>query len=75
MAQADGTFGLNRGWYEDPSHWRTFNQFFARHLKSADQWPIAAADHSIVVSPVDSIPQGIWAINNTSRVSRNRASR
>jgi hypothetical protein len=69
MAQADGTFGLNRGWYEDPSHWRTFNQFFARHLKSAEQRPIAAsADHSIVVSPVDSIPQGIWAIDNTSRV-------
>ena len=69
MAQADGTFGLNRGWYEDPSHWRTFNQFFARHLKSAEQRPIAAsADHSIVVSPVDSIPEGVWAIDNTSRV-------
>jgi phosphatidylserine decarboxylase len=69
MAEADGTFGLNRGWYEDPSHWRTFNQFFARHLKSAEQRPIAAsADHSIVVSPVDSIPEGTWAIDNTSRV-------
>jgi phosphatidylserine decarboxylase len=69
MAQADGTFGLNRGWYEDPSHWRTFNQFFARLLKSADQRPIAAsADESIVVSPVDSIPEGIWAIDNNSRV-------
>src|SRR2546422_1380923 len=69
MAQADGTFGLNRGWYEDPSHWRTFNQFFARRLKSADQRPIvASADQSIVVSPVDSIPQGMWAIDNTSRV-------
>lgn len=69
MAQADSTFGLNRGWYEDPSHWRTFNEFFARHLKSADQRPIAAsADQSILVSPVDSIPEGIWAIDNTSRV-------
>jgi phosphatidylserine decarboxylase len=69
MAQADGTFGLNRGWYEDPSHWRTFNQFFARHLKSADQRPIvASADQSIVVSPVDAIPQGMWAIDNNSRV-------
>jgi phosphatidylserine decarboxylase len=69
MAQADGTFGLNRGWYEDPSHWRTFNQFFARHLKSADQRPIAAsADQSIVVSPVDAIPEGVWAIDNTSHV-------
>jgi phosphatidylserine decarboxylase len=69
MAQADATFGLNRGWYEDPSHWRTFNQFFARQLKSPEQRPItAAADHSIVVSPVDSIPEGTWPIDNTSRV-------
>ena len=64
-----GVFGLNRGWYEDPSQWRTLNQFFARRLKSADQRPIAApADESIVVSPVDAIPQGIWGIDNTSRV-------
>lgn len=69
MAQADGAFGLNRGWYEDPSHWRTFNQFFSRHLKSPEQRPVAAsADHSIVVSPVDSIPEGTWAIDDSSRV-------
>jgi len=69
LAQADESFGLNRGWYEDPSQWRTFNQFFARRLKSADQRPIAApADESIVVSPVDAIPQGVWAIDNSSRV-------
>ena len=69
LAQAEGRFGLNRGWYEDPSHWRTFNQFFARSLKSADQRPIAApADESIVISPVDAIPEGVWAIDNSSRV-------
>jgi phosphatidylserine decarboxylase len=69
LAQASGRFGLNRGWYEDPSHWRTFNQFFARSLKSADQRPIAApADESIVISPVDAIPEGVWAIDNSSRV-------
>src|SRR5262249_10110034 len=69
LAHADETFGPSRGWYEDPSHWRTFNQFFARRLKSADQRPIAApADDSIVVSPVDAIPEGVWAIDNSSRV-------
>jgi len=68
MAQADPSFGLNRGWYEDPSHWKTFNQFFARQLKSPDQRPIAApSDQSSVVSPVDAIPEGVWAIDNTSR--------
>ena len=69
LAQSDRIFGLNRDWYEDPSHWRTFNQFFARRLKSVDQRPIAApGDESIVVSPVDAIPQGVWAIDNNSRV-------
>jgi phosphatidylserine decarboxylase len=69
MAQADESFGLKRGWYEDPSHWKTFNQFFARQLKSADQRPISApADASVVVSPVDAIPEGVWAIDSNSRV-------
>jgi phosphatidylserine decarboxylase precursor len=69
MAQADESFGLKRGWYEDPSHWKTFNQFFARHLKSADQRPIASpAEASVVVSPVDGIPEGAWAIDSNSRV-------
>lgn len=69
LAQADGIFGLNHGWYEEASHWRTFNQFFARHLRSVDVRPIAApADESIVASPVDAIPQGVWTIDNSSRV-------
>jgi phosphatidylserine decarboxylase len=66
------TFGLNRGWYEDPSQWKTFNQFFARHLKSIDQRPIAApGDESIVASPVDAIPQGSWTIDHSSRLIEN----
>ena len=69
LAQADEIFGLGRGWYEDPSQWKTFNQFFARRLKSADQRPIAApGDESIVASPVDAAPQGVWAIDDSSRV-------
>lgn len=41
LAMADETFGLSKGWYEDPSRWKTFNQFFARYLKS----PISALLH------------------------------
>lgn len=68
MAQADSSFGLNHGWYEDPSHWKTFNQFFARKLKSPDQRPIdSPTDQSIVVSPVDAIPEAVWDIDSTSR--------
>lgn len=69
MALQDARFGLDRGWYEDPSKWTTFNQFFARHLASANQRPIAQpADSSVVVAPADSVPQGVWAIDADSNL-------
>ena len=69
LALADGSFGLSKGWYEDSSRWMTFNQFFTRRLKSPDQRPIASrTDESIVVSPVDAIPQGVWAIDSRSQL-------
>ncbi|HEY7641601.1 MAG TPA: phosphatidylserine decarboxylase [Steroidobacteraceae bacterium] len=69
LAQADSIFGLDHGWYEDSANWKSFNQFFARKLRSPSQRPIAApADDSVVASPVDSIPQGLWAIDQNSRV-------
>lgn len=68
-ALADERFGLQKGWYEDPSRWKTFNDFFARRLKSPDQRPITSPDDpSIVVSPADSKPQGIWKIDGNSNI-------
>ena len=65
----DESFGLHKGWYEDPSKWRTFNDFFARHLKSPDQRSIASPnDPSIVSSPADSKPQGVWKIDRNSNI-------
>lgn len=59
--------GMTKGWYEDPSNWHSFNDFFARRLASPDQRPIASPnDNSIVVSPADSEPQGIWDIDENS---------
>ena len=55
--------------YESPDSWKTFNQFFARYLSSPDQRPIAAqADGSVVVSPADAQPQGVWAIDGDSNL-------
>jgi phosphatidylserine decarboxylase len=72
LAVADESFGLSKGWYEDSSRWMTFNQFFTRRLKSPDQRPIASrTDESIVVSPVDGIPQGVWAIDSSSHLIAN----
>lgn len=68
-ALADTSFGLQKGWYEDPSKWKTFNDFFARYLKSPDQRPIASPNNkSIVSSPADSRPQGIWKIDGNSAI-------
>jgi phosphatidylserine decarboxylase precursor len=68
-ALEDERFGLQKSWYEDPSKWKTFNDFFARYLKSPDQRPIASPnDPSIVSSPADSKPQGVWKIDKYSRI-------
>jgi phosphatidylserine decarboxylase len=69
MALTDDKFGLTKDWYEDPSNWTTFNQFFSRYLKSPDKRPIdSPGDSTIVVSPADAIPEGIWAIDASSNI-------
>ena len=69
MALNDPNFGLQNDWYEDPSNWKTFNQFFARYLKTPNMRPIASPDlDSVVVSFADSEPQGVWAIDSTSNL-------
>ncbi len=71
-ALQDERFGLQKGWYEDPSKWKTFNDFFARYLKSPDQRPITSPnDPSIVSSPADSTPQGVWKIDKDSNIVSN----
>jgi phosphatidylserine decarboxylase len=68
-ALSDPEFGLDKGWYESPSNWHTFNQFFARYLKSPDMRPIASPDDpSVVTSPADSVPQGVWPIDKDSNI-------
>ncbi|MCF7970870.1 MAG: phosphatidylserine decarboxylase [Methylococcaceae bacterium] len=66
----DPRFGLQKGWYESSSHWKTFNAFFSRYLKSIDARPIASPeDPTIVVAPADSVPQGAWAIDKDSNIN------
>lgn len=53
------------GEYEDPSNWKSFNDFFVRRLSSKDKRPISAKnDDSVVVFPGDSVTQGVWTISN-----------
>ena len=66
----DPLFGLQKGWYEPSSNWKTFNDFFCRYLQSTDMRPIASPDDSaVVVAPADSVPQGTWAIDENSNIS------
>ncbi|MEP1032974.1 phosphatidylserine decarboxylase [Ekhidna sp.] len=72
MALADVKFGLQNDWYESPKNWKTFNQFFARKLKSAESRPISSPNlDSIVVSYADSEPQGQWPIDSSSLIIQN----
>ena len=69
LALSDEKFGLLKGWYEDPENWNTFNEFFARHLKSESMRPVASPeDDSIVASFADSEPQGLWSIDSNSNI-------
>ena len=65
----DTSFGLQNGWYESSSNWSTFNRFFSRYLESPNARPIASKnDSKVVVSPADSVPQGVWAIDSNSTI-------
>lgn len=75
MAYDDERFGLQKGWYEEPSNWHTFNQFFARRLAQPSKAypkgprPIdSLGDGSVVTSPADSKPQGVWKIDSASSI-------
>ena len=65
MVATDPDWGLSKGWYEDGSRWRTYNDFFARRLASPDMRPIADAE---VVSPADSWPKELWTIGDDNRL-------
>ena len=65
----DPRFGMKKGWYGTSNRWNTFNDFFSRHLESPSERPIASpGDPSVVTSPADSVPQGVWAIDDDSNI-------
>jgi len=66
---SDSMFNMQQGWYEPASRWKTFNDFFARHLSSPAARPIASPnDSSVIVSPADDVPQGVWPIDENSNI-------
>ena len=65
IVATDPDWGLSKGWYEDGSHWHTFNDFFSRQLASPDMRPIADVE---IVSPADSWPKELWTIGDDNRL-------
>ncbi|MDR1034180.1 MAG: phosphatidylserine decarboxylase [Bifidobacteriaceae bacterium] len=68
-AYANKEFGLQEGWYEPKENWKSFNDFFARKLKDPSVRPIAKAnDASVIVSPADAVPAGVWSVDKDSNI-------
>ena len=64
----DPSWNLDKGWYESPDNWHSFNEFFSRKLSNGNARPIAEPnDDRVVVSPADSLPQGVWNIDESGR--------
>jgi phosphatidylserine decarboxylase precursor len=61
------SFQLDKGWFEDCSNWKSFNQFFSRKLKGNSRPIESIEDDSIIISPADSLPQGVWDINKNGQ--------
>ena len=54
---------------EGPSGWQTFNQFFAREVKSGKR-PIAEPrNDKVIVSPADAVFMGHWPIDEESNIT------
>ena len=68
MLLNDPSWNLDKGWYESSDSWHSFNEFFSRKLANENSRPVASpSDDSVVVSPADSLPQGIWNIDENGR--------
>ncbi|MBR2142541.1 phosphatidylserine decarboxylase [Anaerovibrio sp.] len=68
MLLRDPSWNLDKGWYESPDNWHSFNEFFSRKLSNGNARPIAEPnDDRVVVSPADSLPQGVWNIDDSGR--------
>lgn len=65
MVKDDPDWGLTEGWYGEGNQWRTYNEFFARHLASPDMRPIANTD---VIAPADSWPKLTWLIDENNQL-------
>ena len=65
MVKDDPDWGLTAGWYGEGNLWKTYNEFFSRHLASPEMRPLADTE---VVAPVDSWPKQTWSIGDDNQL-------
>ncbi len=56
-------------YFEGPSGWLTFNQFFAREVRPGKRPVAAPRDDSVIVSPADAVFMGQWPIDADSSIT------
>ena len=54
---------------QGPSGWQTFNQFFAREVKSGRRPVAEPRNDNVVVSPADAVYMGQWPIDENSNIT------
>jgi phosphatidylserine decarboxylase len=54
---------------EGPSGWQTFNQFFAREVKSGRRPVAEPRNDRVIVSPADAVFMGQWPIDENSNIT------
>ena len=63
----DSAFNIDE--YIVPSGgFQSFNEFFAREVKPGERPVASPDDQRVVVSPADSVPQGVWPISDSSTI-------
>lgn len=65
--RTDPTFNYDE-YMPPPSGYKTFNQFFARHVKPGMRPVAAPEDDRVIVSPADSTFVGWWQVNQNNRI-------
>ena len=62
--------GMQTGWFGHGNLWTTWNDWFSRLLICpSSSHPITGPnDDRIIISPADSVPQGVWDIDNSSKI-------
>ncbi len=65
--RTDPTFNYDE-YMSPPSGYKTFNQFFARHVKPGMRPVAAPEDDRVIVAPADSTFVGWWQINQNNQV-------